>query len=72
MPPLELLKKQLSTEATILSDSSSHEFQTLLKRWSDTDIEIPAAIVLPATEVDCQRAVCQLSKGLRRTMTLLT
>lgn len=58
MPPLGLLERQLSTESAILSDTSDPKFQLLTKRWSDTDVEVPAAIILPATEEDCRRAAC--------------
>jgi hypothetical protein len=46
------LRAQLSPKALILNDRDSDDFKAALVRWSDVDLQIPAAIVKPATEED--------------------
>jgi hypothetical protein len=46
------LRPILSTNALILDDRDSEDFKAALIRWSDVDLQVPAAIVKPATEDD--------------------
>lgn len=46
------LALKLSPDAKILTASDSQQFQRRLERWSDLDLKIPSAIVVPATEQD--------------------
>ena len=47
----------LGSSSEILTDPEDIQFRDLIKRWTDIDLQIPAAIVLPTSEVDCQKAV---------------
>jgi hypothetical protein len=46
------LRTQLSPKAIILDDRDSADFKAALVRWSDVDLQVPAAIIKPATEDD--------------------
>lgn len=63
---LASLKDVISPDSTVLTDPKNDAFQELLKRWSDIDKQIPGAIVLPTSEVECQKIVspCLASAGL--------
>ncbi|KAJ6454303.1 hypothetical protein C8R47DRAFT_1228728 [Mycena vitilis] len=54
---LSKLTASISSESKILTDQSSEEFKGSLQRWSDIGIQIPAAIVLVATENDAVLAI---------------
>jgi FAD/FMN-containing dehydrogenase len=45
----------------ILTDQSDAKFQKHAERWSDVDRKIPAAILLPNSEEQIQKAVRMLS-----------
>lgn len=51
------LQSNLSSQAKVLTDSQSEEFQQLLLRWSDIDRKIPGAIVVAGVEADVAIAV---------------
>ena len=53
----------LSNDAKVLTNSTTAEFQELMKRWTDVDKQTPFAIVMPATEEDIVKSV---SLNLRR------
>ena len=46
------LKRSLSEGSRILTDRNDQEFKTSLERWSDIDLQVPAAIVKPISEAD--------------------
>ena len=46
------LRALLSPKALILDDRDSDDFKAALVRWSDVDLQVPAAIIKPATEDD--------------------
>jgi hypothetical protein len=46
------LRALLSPKALILDDRDSDDFKAALVRWSDVDLQVPAAIIKPATEGD--------------------
>ena len=46
------LRTVLSPKALILDDRDSDDFKAALVRWSDVDLQVPAAIIKPATEDD--------------------
>jgi hypothetical protein len=46
------LQPKLSPDAKTLTASDSEQFQQRLERWSDLDLKILTAIVLPRTEQD--------------------
>lgn len=50
----------LSPEARVLSEQSSPEFKDSLTRWSEYGIQMPSAVVQPATENDIITAVKEL------------
>lgn len=62
---LPMLRSQLTRDAEILDDHGSNRFQELARRWSDGDIKIPGAMVLPSNEVDCQTVVSCLMPSTR-------
>ena len=51
------LKAALTTSCEVLTDPDDPKFREHLKRWSDIDLKVPAAIVLPTSEEDCQKTV---------------
>ncbi|KAJ6490188.1 hypothetical protein DFH09DRAFT_1454483 [Mycena vulgaris] len=51
------LPAQLSPSAKILNNQDSADFKDALQRWSDIDLQVPAAIVLVATEGDVTSSV---------------
>lgn len=46
------LRGALSEGSKILTDKNDQEFKTSLERWSDLDLQVPAAIVKPISEAD--------------------
>ena len=54
---ISLLRASFGLRCEILTDPKDAMFRDLIKRWSDIDLQIPAAIVLPTLEVDCQNIV---------------
>ena len=51
------LRVLIGPDYQILEDSAHASFQENAKRWTDLGHKIPAAIVLPRTEVDIQKTV---------------
>ncbi|TVY32060.1 FAD-linked oxidoreductase [Lachnellula subtilissima] len=51
------LKAVLTPGCQILTDTSDAKFVEYLKRWTDIDLMVPGAIVLPTSEDDCQKIV---------------
>lgn len=51
------LKSSLTPDSEILADPADPKFQEHLKRWTDIGLKVPAAIVLPTSEEDCQKTV---------------
>ncbi len=51
-PFIETLRRALSEGSRILTDQNDQEFKTSLERWSDIDLQVPAAIVKPVSETD--------------------
>ena len=49
---LESLKGALSEGTKILTDQNDQGFKTSLERWSNLDLQVPAAIVKPISEAD--------------------
>lgn len=58
---LQKLAELLSADAAVLTDPNSEGFQKGLLRWSDIGRKTPKAIVLPASEGDCQAIVSAVS-----------
>ncbi|KAI9643585.1 hypothetical protein NHQ30_008207 [Ciborinia camelliae] len=56
------LKASLASTCEILTDPQDSKFVEHLKRWTDIDLKIPGAIVLPSSESDCQKIVQWASK----------
>jgi hypothetical protein len=54
---LEVLSSNLSAQAFVITDQNSKEFKESLIRWSDLDIQTPAAIIKTANESDLCIAV---------------
>ncbi len=54
---ISCLEGKLSSEAQILRDPSSVAFQDSLQRWSNINLQVPGAIIKPATELDAVTAV---------------
>lgn len=48
----ESLRGALSEGSQILTDQKDQEFMTSLERWSNLDLQVPAAIVKPVSEAD--------------------
>jgi hypothetical protein len=46
------LRALLSPKAFILDDRDSDDFKSALVRWSNVDLQVPTAIIKPATEDD--------------------
>ena len=55
------LRDVLPSSCEVLTDLSDETFQFYLKRWTEIDLETPAAIVLPTSEEDCQNTVLSFS-----------
>ncbi|ESZ99289.1 FAD/FMN-containing dehydrogenase [Sclerotinia borealis F-4128] len=51
------LEATLTPTCEILTDPTNNKFVEYLKRWTDIDLEVPGAIVLPSSEGDCQKIV---------------
>lgn len=51
------LLTSLSVSAEVLTDSESLAFKNSMKRWSDSSISAPSAILLPTTESDILKIV---------------
>ena len=49
---LSSLKEKLSNDAQILQDSQDTAFKESLQRWSNLGLQVPGAIIKPATELD--------------------
>lgn len=49
---LKSLKGELSEGTKILTDHDDQEFKISLERWSNLDLQVPAAIVKPISEAD--------------------
>ncbi|KAK7001631.1 hypothetical protein R3P38DRAFT_2558324 [Favolaschia claudopus] len=56
---LAQLPASISADTRVLTDEGSPEFQALMQRWSDIDLQTPTAIVLAATENDVALTVKQ-------------
>lgn len=54
---IDQLRTSLSSDSKVLSIPEHEEFQESMLRWTDLDLKIPQAIVLPASEEDCHKAV---------------
>jgi len=54
---LQNLKAGLTPGCQILTDTSDAKFVEYLKRWTDIDLMVPGAIVLPTSEYDSQKIV---------------
>lgn len=54
------LRTVLPHNVGILTDQSDALFKDLMRRWSDIDLKIPSAIVLPTSEEEIQKTVCEL------------
>ena len=54
---ISFLKSKLSSEAQILRDPSDAAFKDSLQRWSNIGLQVPGAIIKPATELDAVTAV---------------
>lgn len=54
---LDQLQVQVGPDLEILRDQNSARFLEFAKRWTDIDRQIPAAIVLPASEDQIQKTV---------------
>lgn len=65
----------IAKELRVLTSANSPEFDKYLQRWSDINLKRPAAILLPRTENECQKAVITMSnvtqKGWNRVLTSL-
>jgi hypothetical protein len=48
------LKHQVSSKTQILTDPENPDFKTCLERWSNVDIQVPGAIICPATQSDVE------------------
>jgi hypothetical protein len=57
---LSSLKPGLSSGAEVLMDSSDGTFKTVLERWSNEGVEVPGAILRPATELDAITIVSKM------------
>lgn len=54
---ISFLEKSLSSDSKILSNPRDEEFLKLMERWTEIDLKIPGAIVLPISEEDVQKTV---------------
>ena len=54
---LSKLEDLLSPNCEVITNSSPAKFQEYCKRWTDVDRQIPAAIVFPRSERDCQKVI---------------
>ena len=54
---ISTLQAIVGPDCEILSEATDTKFQEYAKRWTDTDREIPGAIVLPRTEAEIQKLV---------------
>ena len=54
---LSLLKEKLSHDAQILQDPADTAFKESLQRWSNLGLQVPGAIIKPATELDAVTTV---------------
>ena len=54
---LSKLEALLSSDCEVITNSSPEKFQEYCKRWTDVDRQVPAAIVLPRSEQDCQKII---------------
>lgn len=54
---ISLLRQTLSPGSDVLTNPEDPAFHELLKRWTDIDLKLPAAIILPSSEDDCLKAV---------------
>lgn len=61
---LSSLKPRLSSGAEVLVDSSDNNFKTVLERWSNEGVEVPGAILRPATELDAVTIVSKMPKTI--------
>ena len=59
---LSSLKEKLSDDAQILQDSSDTSFKESLQRWSNLGLQVPGAIIKPATELDAVAIVRDASR----------
>lgn len=59
---LSELQASLTPGCEILAETHDGKFVDHLKRWTDIDLKVPGAIVLPITEDDCQKIVQWASK----------
>lgn len=55
------LRGALSEGSKILTDRNDQEFKSSLERWSDLDLQVPAAIVKPVSEADTVVIVCLIT-----------
>ena len=46
------LRNELSKKSQVLTDQHHSDFKASLERWSNLDLQVPAAIVKPASEED--------------------
>lgn len=51
------LKALLGPDSEVITNSQPEKFQEYAKRWTDVDRQIPAAIVIPRSEQDCQKII---------------
>lgn len=54
---LDELKYSLSPNCKILTNPNDLEFVEYLRRWTDVNLQVPGAIILPTKENDCQKIV---------------
>ena len=54
---IDALKGTLSSNAKVLTDPTSADFQALLSRWTNINRATPSAIIVPASESDVAAAV---------------
>ena len=54
---ISTLRGNLSPQAQILTNPSHIDFQHSLQRWSNIDLQVPGAIVKPASEADAAETV---------------
>lgn len=47
----------VAQELRVLTTANNADFEKYLQRWSDINLKRPAAILLPRTEDECQKAV---------------
>ena len=69
---LDAVKTQLSSNAQLLVESSSKDFQQALERWTNLGLKTPHAIVVVATEDDILNTVSSQILPRQDTLPLTT